>query len=246
MTQRDVLVVLREELSLARATLLETELTDQEVAIAAQKLTSSAEALELRIRAPFDALLLERAAKTFRTAMANLERLLAARLQQRRGSPEVERVLKRAVVHAREIARLTTESGGNHVAAAIDALARPDAWSGATLDALVALVDTLYALARLRLGPGAHAGQLNSLVDRASSTAVVTSLHALKDLSQRAQSEPTVMKDRFQLDAALKGAGAQVVERLASWFRLDEAGTARLQRAVEVFTRRLLDRLTQR
>lgn len=245
---RDVLVVYREELAKAREAL---KLTDviwaqepfaAQIAQAAQKVRTTADALDARIHAPFDAVLLQKAGAAFRAAATAMEALLAQRQHGRRASVEVQRVLQRVVVHAREIGRMTHESGADHVASAIDALAHREAWTSAPLDALVALVDTFYFLARKRLGEGATTEQLDSLVDRATSTAVVTSLHALKDLARRARSEPTLMRDRFQLDGALKGPSAQVVERLVAWFRLDDAGRAMLHGAVEAFTRKLLDR----
>lgn len=245
MTNRDVLVVLREELTRARDVLREAELGGPELAAAAQKVRVSADALQARIQAPFDALLLERAAATFRGAASALEKLLQERHAQRRASPQVQRVLKRVVVHAREIGRMTHASGADHVAAAIESLARVEAWTGPALDGLVGLVDTFYYLARQRLGETARPAQLASLVDRATSTAVVTSLNALKELAQRAASEPTLMRDRFQLDGAMKAPSAQVEERLSGWFKLDDAGRARLHGAVETFTRRLLDRATK-
>ena len=245
MTNRDVLVVLREELSRAREVLRDAELAGPEAGAAAQKVKLAADALQARIQAPFDALLLERAAATFRAAAAALDKLLQERHAQRRASPQVQRVLKRVVVHAREIGRMTHASGADHVGAAIDSLAQPDAWTGPALDGLVGLVDTFYYLAQRRLGETAKAEQLASLVDRATSTAVVTSLHALKELARRAASEPTLMRDRFQLDGAMKAPSAQVEERLSGWFKLDEAGRARLHAAVETFTRRLLDRASK-
>lgn len=234
MTQRDVLVVLREELARARTVLLETELTDADLAAAAQKLTASADALEVRIRAQFDQLLLDKAARTFRAAATDLDRLLEVRIGRRRQSPTVQRVLRRVVVHAREISKRST----GDVADAIEALSSADAWTGPTLDALVGLVDTFELLARRRLGDAAHDGQIASLVDRAVSAAAVTCLHALKE-------HPTVIRDRFQLDKALVAPTMHVEERLASWFRLDDDGRSRLRRAVALFTRRLLDRATR-
>jgi hypothetical protein len=243
-----VLVVYREELAKARDTLRLTEIVwDKEpqaaaIAQAAQKLRTTADALDARIHAPFDAVLLTRAATSFRAAASALDKLVTERQATRRAAPEVQRVLKRVVVHAREIGRMTHESGADHVGTAIESLARRESWTGAPLDALVRLIDTFYFLARQRLGEGATDEQLNSLVDRATSTAVVTSLHALKDLARRALSEPTLMRDRFQLDGALKAPSASVVERLAAWFKLDAEGRGRLHAAVETFTRRLLDR----
>lgn len=245
---RDVLVVYREELAKAREALKLTEVIwagepfAAQIAEAAKKVSMTADALDARIIAPFDAVLLQKAGAAFRAAAAALEQLLAQRQHGRRASREVQRVLQRVVVHAREIGRMTHESGADHVGSAIEALAHREAWTSAPLDALVGLVDTFYFLARKRLGESATAEQLDSLVDRATSTAVVSSLHALKDLARRSRSEPTLMKDRFQLDGALKGPSMQVVERLAAWFRLDDAGRRLLHGAVETFTRRLLDR----
>ncbi len=245
---RDVLVVYREELAKAREALKVTEVIGAQEPFAAQiiqaaeKVRTTADALDARIHATFDAVLLQRAGAAFRAAAAALEQLIAQRQHGRRASAEVQRVLKRVVVHAREIGRMAHESGADHVGAAIEALAHREAWTSAPLDALVGLVDTFYFLARKRLGQGATSEQLDSLVDRATSTAVVTSLHALKDLARRVRSEPTLMKDRFQLDGALKGPSLQVEERLSAWFKLDDDGRRKLHIAVETFTRRLLDR----
>jgi hypothetical protein len=243
-----VLVVLREELAAARALLRDADSIDvreagaAELSRAAARLRVSADALEARIHAPFDALLLERAAASFRAAADSLRTLAEERREQRRRAPDVQRVLKRVLVHAREIGRMTTAKGAQHVGAAIESLAQPTAWTGLYLEALVGLVDTLLYLARKRLGADAGEDQLASLVDRAASTAVVSSLHALKDLAARARSEPTVMRDRFALDGALRAPTLAVVERLSAWFKLDDDGRVRLHGAVETFTRRLLDR----
>jgi hypothetical protein len=244
---RDVLVVLREELVRARDALRVAEAAGPmpDITSAAKKLKVYADALDARIHATFDAVLLEKAAAQFRTAHVALEKLLADRQHQRRASPEVQRILKRVTVHARDVGKMTHASGADHVAAAIESLAQPGAWVGPALDGLVGLVDTFYYLARRRLGDAAMPEQVDSLVDRASSTAVVTCFHALKDLARRARSEPTLMKDRFQLDGALKAASASVVERLAAWFKLDDDGRARLHSAIDTFTRRLLDRATK-
>lgn len=243
---RDVLVVLREELGRAREVLKGAESSGPDITAAAKRLKVYADALDARIHAPhFDAAMLEKASTQFRTAHAALEKLLGDRLQARRTSPEVTRILKRVTVHAREIGRMTHQSGADHVGAAIETLASAAAWSGPTLDGLVGLVDTFYSLARKRLGDSATSEQLDSLVDRATSTAVVTCLHALKDLARRAHSEPTVMRDRFQLDGALRAPALQVEERLTAWFRLDDAGRAQLHASVDTFIRRILDKASR-
>jgi hypothetical protein len=248
---RDVLVVHREQLAKAREQLQLSSIVWEKdplaasITQAAHRLKVMADALDARIHAKFDAALLEKAVGAFQSANDAFQKVVAQRLAARRASREVQRVLKRVVVHSREIGRMTHESGADHVGAAIESLAKAEAWTGAPLDALVGLVDTFYYLARKRLGEGATDEQLDSLVDRASSTAVVTSLHALKDLARRARSEPTLMKDRFQLDGALKAPSAAVVERLAAWFKLDDEGRARLHGAVDTLTRRLLDRASQ-
>ncbi|MBL8955056.1 MAG: hypothetical protein JNK82_30045 [Myxococcaceae bacterium] len=245
---RDVLVVYREELAKAREALKATDVLwsgeplAAQITEAAKKVRATADALDARIHATFDAVLLQRAGAAFRAAASSLEGLMAQRQHGRRAAPDVQRVLKRVVVHAREIGRMTHESGADHVGAAIEALSHREAWSSAPLDALVQLIDTFYFLSRKRLGDGALPEQLDSLVDRATSTAVVTSLHALKDLARRARSEPTLMRDRFQLDGAMRAPSLHVEERLAAWFKLDDEGRRLLHVAVETFTRRLLDR----
>jgi len=248
---RDVLVVLREELAKARTSLEKASLVWKgegaavELAAAAQKLFVAAEALDARIKAPFDGLLLDRAAASFRTAASTLSKQLDDRQAARRAAPEITRVLRRFVAHAREIGKLTHKRGADHVAAAMEELGFDEGWDGAPRDAVVLLVDTLLFLARTKLGEGAGEDQISSLVDRAASTAMVTCMHALKDLAQRVQSEPTLLKDRFALTNGLKPAVANVVERLGVWFSADEAGRARLHGAVEQFGQRLLDRLTR-
>jgi hypothetical protein len=247
---RDVLVVLREELGAARASLQKATLVwkgehaASEIAKAAQKLFVAAEALDARIRAPFDMVLLERVAAGFRTAAQQLGKQLEQRQADRRVSSEVQRVLKRFIAHARDIGKITHKSGADHVAAAMESLGRDEGWVGAPLDAVVQLVDTLLFFARAKLGEGATDEQLSSLTDRAASTAMVTCMHALKELAQRAQNEPKLLKDRYALTSGLKPAVAQVVERLSTWYALDDAGRARLLQALEQFTQRLLDRLT--
>jgi len=245
---RDVLVVLREELAHARDVLLQAdavhESEPQQTAVldAAKKVRTTSDALEARIRAPFDQLLLDRTAATFRTAVKQLEQLVNGRQAARQTAPDVKRVLQRVVAHAREIGRLSHQVGADNVGSAIDSLARAEAWVGPQLEGLVALVDTLLYLSRKRLGPPGTDEQINSLVDRASSTAVVTSLHALKDLAQKVRDDPKLLRDRYALDKALEPSSASVVERLTSWFKLDHDGRAKLHAAVSLFTRRLLDR----
>ncbi len=246
---RDVLVVLREELVAARASLDEAwrvykrEPLAGKISDAALKLSATADALEGRIRAPFDGVLLDRAAGSFRVAASALGTLLDERRAARRTAPEILRVQKRFVAHARDIGKLTHQRGADHVGAAMTALGQPEGWVGPPLDALVELVDTLLFLGRNRLGDAATDEQLSSLIDRAASTAMVSSLHALKDLAQRAQSEPKVMRDRFALTSALKASSHSVVERLTQWFSLDGAGQELLDKTVERFAHRLLDRL---
>ncbi|MBK7861140.1 MAG: hypothetical protein IPJ65_21520 [Archangiaceae bacterium] len=248
---RDVLVVLREELAAARAALREADSVDAEesgsaeLARAVGRLRVTADALEVRIRGPFDAVLLDKAAASFRAAAATFDKLASVRREKFKVSDDVQRVLKRVVVHAREIGRMTQQGGAAHVGAAITSLSTPAAWSGPCLDALAGLVDTLQFLARRRLGEAAADDQVNSLVDRAASTAVVSCLHALKDLAGRVRNEPTVMKDRFQLDGALRAPALNLVDRLSAWFKLDDDGRKRLQSSIEGFIRRLLDRAAQ-
>lgn len=246
---RDVLVVLREELVAARPLLDEADViwkmdpTAPAIADAAQKLRGAITALDARIHSVFDTLLLNRAAATFRAAVKALQATLTQRHASRCAAPDVKRVVKRLVAHAREIGRITHQVGADHVGAAIEQLALPESWeSGPLLDAVVHLVDTLLYLSRQKLGDKAGQDQLGSLIDRAASTAMVTSLHALKDLARRAQSEPTVMRDRYQLENALKASSSAIVERLSGWLSLDAAGHDRLQQAVELFARRMLDR----
>jgi hypothetical protein len=247
---RDVLVVLREELARARAALEKASLvwkgehTAPQLQQAAQKLFVAAEALDARIHAPFDAVLLDRAAAAFRSAAAQLSKQLDDRQVARRASTDIGRVMKRFVAHAREIGKLTAQRGADNVGAAMEALGTEEGWTGAPLDAVVQLVDTLEFLSREKLGEQARASQVSSLVDRAASTAMVTCMHALKDLAQRVRSEPNLIKDRFAMLGALKPAGASVVERLAGWLALDENGRAQLQGAIEQFEQKLLDRLT--
>lgn len=247
---RDVLVVLREELGAARASLQKATLVwkgepaANDIAQAAQKLFVTAEALDARIHAPFDMLLLDRAATAFRAAAGQLGKQLERRQADRRASNEVQRVLRRFIAHARDIGKITHKRGADHVAAGMESLGSEAGWQGAPLDAVVQLVDTLLFLARAKLGDRATGEQLQSLTDRAASTAMVTCMHALKELAQRVQSEPNLLKDRYALTSGLKPAVAQVVERLSTWYALDDLGRGRLQLSLEQFTQRLLDRLT--
>src|SRR5205814_1470382 len=148
---------------------------------------------------PFDQVLLDRAASSFRSAATQLSKQLDDRHSSRRAAPDIARVMKRFLAHAREIGKLTHQRGADHVGDAMDALGTEGGWQGPPLDAVVQLVDTLEFLSRTKLGDKARDSQVSSLVDRAASTVMVTCMHALKDLAQRVRSEPTLLKDRFAM-----------------------------------------------
>lgn len=221
---RDILVVLREELAHAHELLAEVALLPAAEQVELEPYTKSLEqaagSLDARIRAQFDDVLLKRASQVFTGALNALKAQLSERAQLRLSSHETAGLVHRLAAATGSVVRVAEHNRFERVATAMRSLAVDSGWSGPLLTEVVHLVDVLTHLARRRLGEDLGGERLQSLLNRAVNTVVISTLHAVSDAAKR-HNPDLVLLDRYLLSKALEMPVRQLVARLGEWFGLD-------------------------